>query len=78
LSIPSATCASDNVGLTGARVGDIAVATPDNTAGGSQTLTIAWMAWVSAPDVVTIRQCAASAAAQDPANQTWRVEVWRH
>ena len=71
-------CSNLTVLVPGAAIGDIAIATPDNTAGGAQTLTINWNAWVSANNTVTIRLCNSIATNQNPASQTWRVDVWKH
>jgi hypothetical protein len=38
---------------------------------------MSWSAFVSANDTVTIRACASSNN-QNPASQTWRVDVTRH
>jgi hypothetical protein len=75
-SVATGTCANQTVTVNGAAVGDTAIADPDNTAGGTQSLSLVWNAYVSAANTVTIRQC--SAVTSDPVNQTWRVDVWRH
>jgi hypothetical protein len=75
-AIAQAACSSLTVAVTGARAGDTALATPTAVAGGIETLSIGWFAWVSANDTVTIRACAFQAG--DAAAETWRVDVWRH
>ncbi|RLG81402.1 MAG: hypothetical protein DRO40_09735, partial [Thermoprotei archaeon] len=70
-------CSNLTITVTGAVVGDSVTATPTAVAGGIETLTATWNAYVSAADTVTIRACGI-AADQDPASQTWRVDVWRH
>lgn len=65
------------VTVTGATVGDTALATPTPTTNGVETFNISWNAYVSSADVVTIRGCAVSNN-ENPANQTWRVDVWQH
>jgi hypothetical protein len=80
-SLGSDSCANTNFTVTNAAVGDTVVATPTPVAGGIETLLLMWNAWVSGANTVTIRACNANsifAGSQDPANQTWRVDVWQH
>ena len=71
-----ATCSNLTVTVTGARAGDSVDASPSAVAGGTETLSMSWSAWVSANDTVTVRVCAF--ANGNPAAETWRVDVWRH
>lgn len=65
--------------VTGAAVGDTVVASPTPINGGIETLTLTWNSYVSSTNTVTIRACnAGSILGQNPANQTWRVDVWQH
>ena len=66
--------------VTGAAVGDTVVATPTAVSGGIETLNLPWNAYVSAANTVSIRACnnVQEDSGQNPANQTWRVDVWQH
>ncbi len=79
-NILALTCANiGTVTVTGAQVGDTAIATPTAVGGGIETLNVNWNSFVSAADTVTIRACnPLSLTGQNPGNQTWRAEVWQH
>lgn len=77
-SITSNSCTNTNVTVTGAVAGDSVAATPTAVASGVETLVLSWNAYVSAADTVTIRVCNHTSGNKDPANQTWRVDVWQH
>ncbi len=68
------------VTVTGAAPGDTVIATPEATAGGIETVSLMWNAYVSAADTVTIRACnPLSLLGVNTANtQTWRFDVWQH
>jgi hypothetical protein len=73
----SNSCSELTVTVTGASVGDTAIATPTTVASGIETLRMSWNAYVSAANTVTVRACAYTSG-QDPASQTWRADVWKH
>ena len=79
-SIATVTCGNyGTVTVTGAAVGDTAIATPTAVTGGIETVNLSWSAYVSAVDTVIIRACNPTAAAIDAVDtQTWRVDVWQH
>jgi hypothetical protein len=70
------TCGNITTPVNGASVGDTAIATPTAVSGGIETLNINWNSYVSAANTVTIRIC--SVGTNNPAGQTWRVDVWSH
>ncbi len=78
-SIGAAACANyATVTLSGAAVGDTAIANPTTIAGGIETVNLSWSAFATAGNVV-IRACNPTATAIDtPDTQTWRVGVWKY
>lgn len=67
------------VTVTGASLGDTVTATPTVVSSGIETLLLNWNAYVSSSNTVTIRACSvATLGTQNPANQTWRADVWQH
>ncbi len=79
-NISARTCVDyGTITVTGAAVGDIAVATPTPLAGGIETVNLTWTASVTAANTVTIRVCNVTNAPINTANtQTWRADVWKH
>lgn len=70
-SIGAQAAADKTVAVTGAAVGDIVAASPNTTLEAG----LAFNAWVSAADTVTIRLHNYSAGAIDPASRSWKVAV---
>jgi len=79
-SIAARTCGNyGTITVTGASVGDTAIATPTADSGGIETTNLAWSALVTAANTVTIRACNPTGAAINTADtQTWRADVWKH
>lgn len=70
-------CNAQNLTVTGAASGDSVVATPAATTGGIETLIATWRSYVSAPNTVSVSACGI-VPDQDPASQTWRIDIWKH
>jgi len=79
-SVGSRVCASyASITVTGAAVGDTAIASPTAVAGGIETVDLNWSAYVSAANTVIIRACNPTNTAINTADtQTWRADVWQH
>lgn len=77
-SISANTCDNTTtINVSGAAPGDTVVATPTPATGGIETLKMTWNAYVSTANTVAIHTCAFTNN-QNPAAQTWRVDVWKH
>jgi hypothetical protein len=80
-NIAASACVSTAQPVASAAVADSTVTvSPNPIAGGIETGTVTWSAFVSAANEVTIRACnIATVTAFDPAaTQVWRIDVWRH
>jgi len=68
-------CANVTLTFTGVSVGDtVALGIPPTRTTGN----IVYMAWVSAPDTVTIRACTYGPAAPNFGSGSIRVDIWKH
>jgi hypothetical protein len=65
--------------VVGAAIGDTVTATPAPATNGIEDVSLSWNAYVSAPNVVTIRACnPTSGAINTDDNQSWRIDLWQH
>lgn len=71
-NISANTTAELTITVTGAVVGSAAVATPN----GAPESGLTWKAYVSAPNVVTIRVANVTTGPINPASRSWRADVW--
>ncbi|HSD12375.1 MAG TPA: hypothetical protein VLC10_02345, partial [Patescibacteria group bacterium] len=78
-SVNAQSCATiGGVTVLGVVEGDTVIATPTAVAGGIETLSLSWNAYVSGADSVSIRACNPTGSTETTVAQTWRVDVWKH